>query len=143
MAKMQSELFYSSKSNEHETPQWLFRELDLEFNFTLDPCCTHENAKCEKHYTKKENGLEQDWSNEIVFMNPPYGRNIDRWMKKAYLESKKGATVVCLVYAKTDTIWWHDWAVKGKVRYIKGRLKFGSAKAPAPFGSAIVIFKEN
>lgn len=133
-------LFSSSKS-EWETPKALFDELDSEFGFTLDPCATVENAKCEKFYTKADDGLKQDWSDEVVFMNPPYGREIYRWMGKAYRESLKGATVVCLVPSRTDTKWWHDWAKRGAVRFIKGRLKFGNAKNSAPFPSAIVIFK--
>ena len=132
---------FSSKSNEWTTPQDYFNILNKEFNFTLDPCATKENAKCKKYYTKKENGLIQDWSNENVFMNPPYGREIKNWIKKAYEESLKGAIVVCLVPARTDTIYWHNYCSKGKVRFIKGRLKF-SGKDPAPFPSALVVFSK-
>lgn len=73
-------------------------------------------------------------------MNPPYGRTIGAWMRKAYEESLKGAVVVCLVPARTDTAWWHDYAAKGKVRFLRGRLKFEGAKANAPFPSALVVF---
>ena len=74
-------------------------------------------------------------------MNPPYGRTIKSWMKKAYEESLKGVTVVCLVPSRTDTIWWHDYAVKGDIEFIKGRLKFNGHKNSAPFPSAVVVFK--
>ena len=134
-------IHFSSKSSEWTTPQDYFNVLNKEFNFTLDPCATKENAKCKKYYTKKENGLIQDWSNEIVFMNPPYGREIKHWIQKAYEESLKGAIVVCLVPARTDTIYWHNYCLKGKVRFIKGRLKF-SGKDPAPFPSALVVFSK-
>ena len=136
------ELFFSSKTNQWSTPNELFNTLNKEFQFTLDPCATKENAKCKKYYTKKENGLIQDWSNEIVFMNPPYGREIKHWIQKAYEESLKGAIVVCLVPARTDTIYWHNYCLKGKVRFIKGRLKFGNSKNSAPFPSAIVVFTQ-
>ncbi len=136
------ELFFSSKTDQWSTPNELFNTLNKEFQFTLDPCATKENAKCKKYYTKKENGLIQDWSNEIVFMNPPYGRVIKHWIKKAYEESLKGAIVVCLVPARTDTIYWHNYCLKGKVRFIKGRLKFGNSKNSAPFPSAIVVFTQ-
>ncbi len=136
------ELFFSSKTDQWSTPNELFNTLNKEFQFTLDPCATKENAKCKKYYTKKENGLIQDWSNEIVFMNPPYGREIKHWIKKAYEESLKGAIVVCLVPARTDTIYWHNYCLKGKVRFIKGRLKFGNSKNSAPFPSAIVVFTQ-
>jgi|TARA_Y100001951_G_C11129737_1_gene177547 phage N-6-adenine-methyltransferase len=136
------ELFFSSKTNHWSTPNELFNTLNKEFEFTLDPCATKENAKCKKYYTKKENGLIQDWSNEIVFMNPPYGREIKHWIQKAYEESLKGAIVVCLVPARTDTIYWHNYCLKGKVRFIKGRLKFGNSKNSAPFPSAIVVFTQ-
>jgi len=131
----------TSKTHEWSTPQDLFDELDKEFYFTLDPCCTHENAKCEEHYTEEDNGLEMPWKRRRVFMNPPYGRQIGHWMKKALIESINGALVVCLVPARTDTAWWHDYAMKGEIRFIRGRLKFGDAKNNAPFPSAIVIFK--
>ncbi|MDS4067844.1 DNA N-6-adenine-methyltransferase [Staphylococcus capitis] len=134
---------FSSKSNEWTTPQHLFDELNREYHFTLDPCATHENAKCEKYFTEKENGLLQDWSDDVVFMNPPYGREIKQWIKKAYEETLNGATVVCLIPARTDTTYWHDY-IFGKafdIRFLKGRLKFGDSKNSAPFPSAIVVYK--
>ena len=114
--------------------------MDREFHFTLDPCSTHANAKCRKHFTREEDGLLQDWSQDIVFMNPPYGREIVHWMKKAFESAQAGATVVCLVPARTDTRWWHQFAVQGDIIFFKGRLRFGDAKASAPFPSALVIF---
>lgn len=100
---------FSSKSNEWYTPQYLFDELNEKYQFTLDPCASHENAKCDKYFTIEDDGLTKDWSKDIVFMNPPYGRNIKHWIKKAYEESVKGATVVCLIPARTDTTYWHDY----------------------------------
>lgn len=132
---------YSSKKQDYETPQKLYDKLNREFGFTLDPCSTHENAKCKNHYTITENGLKQDWGAEIVFMNPPYGREISKWVKKAYDESLKGAIVVCLLPARTDTGWWHNYCMKGEIRLIRGRLKFSGSKNSAPFPSAIVIFR--
>ena len=99
----------SSESNDWATPQDFFDRLNEEFYFTLDPCATHENAKCIKYYTKEENGLLQDWSGEVVFMNPPYGREISSWIEKAYNEYKKGTVVVCLIPARTDTKYWHKY----------------------------------
>jgi len=134
---------FSSKSNEWTTPQNFYIKLNDEFNFTLDPCCTKESAKCKKYYTIEDDGLSQDWSNEIVFMNPPYGREISKWVKKAYQESLKGAIVVCLIPARTDTRYWWDFIFPyAEIRFIKGRLKFtnNGKSAPAPFPSAIVIF---
>ena len=130
---------FSSKTNEWTTPKDFYEILHKEFNFTLDPCATKTNFKCKKFYTKDENGLTQDWSNETVFMNPPYGREIKHWIKKAYDESLKGALVVCLIPARTDTTYWHNYCAKGNIRFIKGRLKF-SNKNSAPFPSALVIF---
>ena len=137
------DVHYSSKTNEWSTPQDFFDELDKEFNFTLDPCATSENAKCNKYFTVEDDGLKRDWSKDIVFMNPPYGRDIKYWIKKAYEESLKGATVVCLIPSRTDTAYWHNY-IFGKaddIRFIKGRLKFGGSKNPAPFPSAIIIYK--
>ena len=137
------DVHYSSKTNEWSTPQDFFDELDKEFNFTLDPCATSENAKCTKYFTVEDDGLKQDWSKDVVFMNPPYGREIKHWIKKAYEESQKGATVVCLIPSRTDTTYWHNY-IFGKaddIRFIKGRLKFGDSKNSAPFPSAIIIYK--
>ena len=137
------DVHYSSKTNEWSTPQAFFDELNKEFNFTLDPCATSENAKCNKYFTVEDDGLKQDWSKDTVFMNPPYGREIKYWVQKAYEESLKGATVVCLIPSRTDTKYWHDY-IFGKaddIRFLRGRLKFGGSKNPAPFPSAIIIYK--
>jgi phage N-6-adenine-methyltransferase len=137
-----NKVHFSSQTVEWPTPQGLFNELNEEFGFTLDPCATHENAKCETYFTKEDNGLKQDWGQENVFMNPPYGREISDWIKKAYQSSRKGATVVCLVPARTDTRWWHDYSMNAsEIKFVKGRLKFGNAKNSAPFPSAIVVFR--
>lgn len=146
---------YSSKSNEWETPQSLYDELNREFGFTLDPCATHENQKCEKYYTIEDDGLSKSWEGETVFMNPPYGREIGAWVKKAYDETRvPNTTVVCLLPARTDTRWFHDYCQKGEVRFLKGRLKFvnralpswnstGDFKlSPAPFPSMIVVLHQ-
>ncbi len=132
----------SSKDMTWATPQEWFDYLNLEFDFTLDPCCQHETAKCAKHYTPAENGLAQSWQDERVFMNPPYGREIGPWMRKAYEEARdNGALVVCFVPARVDTQWWHRYAVKGEVRYPVGRVKFAGAEESAPFPVAVVIFR--
>lgn len=133
---------FSSKTPEWPTPQAFFDGLDKEFGFTLDPCATNENHKCEKYFTESENGLTQSWANECVFMNPPYGRGIADWMRKAFDScTEDNATVVCLVPSRTDTKWFHTYAMQGEIRFIKGRLKFGNATENAPFPSAVVIFR--
>jgi site-specific DNA-methyltransferase (adenine-specific) len=140
---------FSCDSNEWATPQYLYDELHAEFNFTLDPCCTPETAKCGKYYTPEDDGLSKQWGGEIVFMNPPYGRDIIHWMRKAYMASLNGAIVVCLVPARTDTRWWHCYAMQGDIRFIRGRIKFTRTTekghlrhGPAPFPSAIVILSQ-
>ena len=140
---MNSELMFSSKTDLWATPNDFFDKLNDEFRFTLDPCSTHENAKCYKHFTEEENGLLQDWGNEVVFCNPPYGRQIKDWVKKSYEESQKdNTTVVMLIPARTDTIYFHEYIYhKAEIRFIKGRLKFGNAKNSAPFPSMVVIFE--
>lgn len=132
---------FSSTSDNWATPVALFNALNAEFRFTLDPCATPDNAKCRHFFTKTEDGLAQDWRGETVFMNPPYGRAIGRWMGKAHDSARQGATVVCLIPARTDTRWWHEHAMKGEIRFLRGRLKFGDAHNSAPFPSAIVIFR--
>ncbi|WP_288299145.1 DNA N-6-adenine-methyltransferase [uncultured Alistipes sp.] len=134
---------FSSKTDLWATPQEFFDELDAEFHFTLDPCATPENAKCKKFYTRQENGLQKNWGGGIVFCNPPYGREIYKWVKKCYEESKKpGTTVVLLIPARTDTRYFHEFIYHKarEIRFIKGRLKFGNATASAPFPSMVVVF---
>lgn len=133
---------FSSTTDLWSTPQEFYDKLDAEFNFTLDPCATANNHKCDKYFTIEDDGLAQDWSQDTVFMNPPYGRVIGDWMRKA---SESNTTVVCLVPARTDTRWWHDYVIGGsaEVRFIKGRLKFGGSKNSAPFPSAVVIYRES
>lgn len=138
MSKINSGLM-SSDSVEWYTPQPFFDEWASKFNFTLDVCATPESAKCDRFFTKEDDGLAQEW-NGVCWMNPPYGRVIGAWMKKAYESSMGGATVVCLIPARTDTRWWHDYAMKGDITFVRGRLKF-SGKGTAPFPSAVVVFR--
>ena len=137
---MNKDLMFSSKTDLWATPQTFFDELNSEFGFDTDVCALASNAKCAKFFTPEVNGLTQEWEG-VCWMNPPYGRGIGMWLKKAYESSQKGATVVCLVPSRTDTRWWHDYCMKGEVRFIKGRLKFGGHSNAAPFPSAIVIFR--
>ena len=164
-----SKIVWSCASDEWETPDDLYESLDEEFHFTLDPCATDENHKCEKYYTEEQDGLNQDWSGEIVFVNPPYSQ-VYEWVEKAYNESRRvsrvlprkdcplcnGAgggkgwmcgctcrrtTVVMLLPSRTGTRWFHDYATKAtEVRFIRGRLKFGGSGNSAPFDSLILIF---
>jgi site-specific DNA-methyltransferase (adenine-specific) len=136
--KQFSRVHFSSASVEWPTPQGLFDELNEEFNFTLDPCATHGNAKCKRHFTMEDDGLSQDWGAETVFMNPPYGREIKDWMRKAYESSRNGA--LSFVWCRrTDTHWFHDYAVRVNRRHQRP----AEIRRPesAPFPSAIVIFR--
>ena len=163
------DVHFSSESNEWETPSDFFIKLNDEFGFTVDPCASNNNYKCDNYYTIKDNGLSKDWSKDVVFMNPPYGREIKYWVEKAYRESLQGATVVCLIPARPDTSYWHDYIFPhaNDIRFIRGRIKFCKTeeveyreqlnifgikeKKPinmdsglaAPFPSAIVIFKKD
>jgi phage N-6-adenine-methyltransferase len=138
---MNTKALYSSKKDTWTTPQDLFDELSKEFSFTLDPCADLGNHKCSRYFTAEDNGLLQDWGHETVFMNPPYGRDIVFWIAKAYEASRKGATIVCLLPARTNTRWFHAYVYgKAEIRFIKGKVKFGDSKAGAPFPSMIAIF---
>lgn len=140
---MNAKVLFSSKDMSWSTPQAFFDKLNAEFKFTLDPCCTHETAKCEKHYTEKEDGLSQSWQGETVFCNPPYGDFTKFWVKKAYEESRGDCTVVLLVPCRPDVSWFHDYILgKAGVRFIRGRLKFGGCNNSAPFPSMVVVFSK-
>ena len=132
---------YSSRKQDWETPQHFFEQLDREFRFDIDVCATRNNAKLTNFFSAEDDALQQTWRG-TAWMNPPYGRVIAKWVQKAFEESRHGATVVCLLPARTDTRWWHDYVMKAsEIRFIKGRLKFGDAKNSAPFPSAIVVFR--
>lgn len=124
---------------EFGTPQVIFDPLNREFGFTLDPRATAKNAKCEKYFTVEENRLLQPWDG-AVFMNPPF-RDCDVWIEKAYRESLRGATVVCLMPARVDTAWWHEYAIRGEIRWIRGRIHFDGAEHNAPFSCVLIIFR--
>lgn len=136
---MSSYVHFSSQTDNWATPQDFFDRLDAIFDFTLDPCATPKNAKCTRYFTRQDDGLVQSWDGERVFMNPPYGREIGAWVKKA---SEARALVVCLLPARTDTRWWHDHVVAGggHAFFLKGRLHFGEGEHAAPFPSAVVIY---
>lgn len=136
---MSMAVHYLSQTDLWATPQAFYDKLNAEFGFETDVCATAENAKCPRYFTQADDGLAQDWTG-TCWMNPPYGREIGKWMRKAYESAQGGVTVVCLVPARTDTAWWHDYAMKGEIRFIRGRLKFGGGKNSAPFPSAVVIF---
>ena len=133
-------IHFSSKTDLWATPQLFFDKYNKIYGFTLDVCANKDNAKCSTYFTEEQDGLSKEW-NGVCWMNPPYGRNIKYWVKKAYESSLNGSTVVCLLPARTDTAWWHDYCIKGQIEFIRGRLKFGDSKNSAPFPSAIVIFK--
>lgn len=138
---MNTDLMFSSKTDQWETPQDLFDILDAVFHFEIDVCANIENTKCDSYFSKEQDGLKQLWTGNC-WMNPPYGRNITKkWVEKAYESSLKGATVLCLLPSRTDTIYWHEYCSKGEVLFLKGRLKFGGSKDYAPFPSVLVLFR--
>lgn len=142
---MDTEVMFSSKTDQWETPQDFFDKLNSEFGFTLDPCADENNHKCEKYFTKEIDGLSKCWDGERVFCNPPYGRGIGSWVRKCYLHSKvRNGIAVMLIPARTDTKWFHEYIYNKsnvEVRFLKGRLKFGGSKNSAPFPSMVVIFR--
>lgn len=139
-----------SKSSEWETPPHIFKKYNDIYDFNIDVCATKENALCGSYFSEKNSCLKPDWGGLRCWMNPPYGRSIGKFVEKAYNESVKGAIVVCLVPASTDTGWWHNFAMKGRITFIRGRLTFinrsyldpegNIIKCNATFSSAIVIF---
>ena len=130
---------YTSESGDWETPQALFDVLHAEFGFDLDVCATKETAKCSRFFSPKDNGLTQEWRG-VCWMNPPYGDEIAEWVGKAHQSAADGATVVCLVPARTDTAWWWNHCRFGEIRFLPGRLRFGESTTGAPFPSAVIVF---
>jgi phage N-6-adenine-methyltransferase len=134
---------FTSNTDLWATPQNFFDKMNDEFHFVLDVCASKENHKCDNYYTQEMDGLKQKWYG-TCWMNPPYGREIGKWLKKAYESSLEGAIVACLIPARTDTKYWHNYIFgKAEIRFIKGRLKFGDSKNSAPFPSALIVFGGN
>jgi len=138
---MNTDVMFSSATDMWATPQDFFDRLNEEYHFTLDVCATTQNAKCGRYYTKEQDGLSQPWDG-VCWCNPPYGREIGKWVEKAYQSAMDGnADVVMLLPARTDTKWFHDYIYgKAEIRFVKGRLKFGDSMNSAPFPSMVVIF---
>ena len=135
---MKWKTLFSSKSCEWDTPEEVFQSLNDEFHFDVDVCCGRPRDGLAS-WDMNENALMKRWAPRVCYMNPPYGPELAKFMRKAYEQSQEGAVVVCLVPSRTDTAWWHDYAMGGEIRFIRGRLKFGGSKNSAPFPSAVVI----
>lgn len=136
-------VMFSSKTGEWSTPQDFFEKLSWRFGpFDLDPCADCTNTKCTTFFNEDQDGLLQNWEGYTAFVNPPYGRGIDKWIKKGFDEAHKDNTkVVMLVPSRTDTKYWHQYVMKAdEVYFVKGRLKFGDSENSAPFPSAVVVF---
>ena len=141
MTDRQMDVMFSSATDIWETPQDFFDAVAMEFHFTTDVCALPENAKCKKYYSPTDDGLSQEWEG-VCWMNPPYGHQIGKWVKKAYESAKNGVVVVGLLPARTDTAWFHDYIYnKAEIRFIRGRLKFGNSKNSAPFPSMLVVWR--
>lgn len=138
---MNNDLMFSSKNQAWETPKDFFDKYDALFHFETDVCALPENAKCKRFFTPEMDGLKQEWTG-VCWMNPPYGIQIGKWVRKAYESARDNlATVVCLLPARTDTRWFHDYILPhAEVQFIKGRIKFGGAKENAPFPNMLVTF---
>ena len=158
---MVDKALFSTGNQEHETPQDLYDQLHREFGFDLDPASTEANHKAVNYFTKEDDGLSKDWTvfgngymGGRVYCNPPYGREIGKWVAKARQEVESGNAriVVMLLPARTDTRWFHDyiWDLKNhkpqsgvEIRFLKGRLQFQRTKSSAPFPSMIIIFTKS
>lgn len=141
-----NDIMFQSNRHNWGTPQKLYDSLNEEFDFTLDACADESNYKHKNYYTKEDDALSLPWCGR-VYMNPPHGTEIKYWIKKAYEESQTNAeVVVCLIPARTDTRYWHEYVLKGEIRYLKGRVRFEVNREPAnsnaPFPSAIVVFRK-
>lgn len=143
---------WSSKDEKWRTPKYVFDYFNKEYKFNFDAAASPQNAKCKNFLSQSDNALETNWcrSGRRIWLNPPYSRQMGVWIEKAYKESEKGCLVACLIFARTDTAWWHDFVMKKawKIHFIRGRIRFLSSKdgkagdaAPAP--SCLVVFKPN
>lgn len=139
LRRIEQGVHYRSDTDDWSTPQDLFDALHAEFGFEIDVCASESNAKCPTYFDTETDGLSREWLG-VCWMNPPYGDSISRWVQKAFESAQAGATVVCLLPARTDTRWWWEFCRHGEIRFLRGRLRFGGGDAGAPFPSAVVVF---
>jgi len=145
IARVRNDGRWHSRGSDWATPKELFDELNKEFHFTVDVCASDWNAKCKKYFTEKDDGLKQEWGTDTCWMNPPYGKVLNDWMKKAFESSLDGAIVVCLVPSATDTFWWHEYAMKGEIRYLRGRPRFQTKEGTwqQTFSPSVIVIFNN
>lgn len=139
---MINKVMYSSEKDDWETPQELFDYYNFQYDFTLDVAASAQNHKCKDYFTKEDDGLLKEWYGR-VWCNPPYGREIGKWVKKC--AEYRGLSVM-LIPARTDTKWFHEYILNNprvEISFIRGRLHFNNSKNAAPFPSMIVVFKRN
>jgi phage N-6-adenine-methyltransferase len=137
---MDEVLFATGGSTEWETPQDFFNIINQVYKFDIDVCATRENTKCKKYFTPELDGLAQDWIGTI-WCNPPYGREVEKWVQKAHESHKQGAVIVMLLPSRTDTKWIHKYVFgSAQVIFLKGRLKFENSYSSAPFPSILAIW---
>lgn len=138
---MQHAAAFMSQKQDWTTPKPFFDYWNRNYRFTLDAAAEPHNALCDRYFTPEDDALSKDWENETVWLNPPYGPGIGKWVKKAYEESQKGAEVVMLIPARTETSWWHEYVMQAReIVLIRGRMRFGGSQVNAPFPSCVVIF---
>jgi phage N-6-adenine-methyltransferase len=146
-----TDTFKTSNDDTWTTPRDFFDKVNSEFNFGLDAAALASSTLVPDNWygpdhpdSNRQDALELDWNldtNQPIWLNPPYGRTIKLWVKKADSIAKAGGTVICLVPARTDTSWWHDYCIHHEIRFLRGRLKFGNQRNCAPFPSALLVMK--
>lgn len=133
---------FTSLRSDWRTPKAIFEMLNKEFNFDVDICATKDNALCAEYVTPEMDAFTVDWSKwKSIYCNPPYGRAIGDWVKRADDAAKNGSTVVMLIPSRTDTRWFHDYCLKYEIRFLCNRLNFDDSKGRAPFPSMVVVMQ--
>ena len=141
MKKEVKQSWFKSKSHEYETPDSIFEPLNYEFQFTLDVAANSLNTKCVRFFSVDCDGLSQGWGNNICWMNPPFGRQMKKWVEKAYKSYLNGATVVCLLPVRSNTVWWHQYCMRStEIRLIKGEVKFKGNENGLWLPLCIIVF---
>lgn len=119
-----------------------FAALDAEFRFTVDAAAAPENACLPRYWSEVDEGLMQTWAGERVYMNPPYGRQLPRWIEKAWNEQRAAEVIVALIPARVDTSYWHDYIFgHAEIRFLRGRLRFHGSGNSCPFPVAVVVWR--
>lgn len=131
---------FKSDKIEYSTPQKLYDFINKEFNFEIDVCASESNKKCNKYFNVKMDGLKQNWTGKC-WMNPPFNKELKKWVIKAKQESEKHKSIICcLIPVRSNTNWWKECCESSEIRFIIGEVNFNELERGLWLPMCLMIF---